>query len=462
VNSGFCWLKCFGGDWRDIGYCVQTTSDGGYIIGGESDFDMDNISDCYLIKTDQYGDTIWTKNYRFTEYDNSCRSIMQTPDGGYIYTSALNSETGYNIFVVRLDENGDTLWTKIKDNMFLDNGLCIQNTNDGGFILCGLTGVSYDTTWAYVMKLDSIGNTTWSTVVDEEYSVAYHIQQNSDEGYVFTGYARTGDYMEWYKVYLVKLDSNGNVTWTNTFYEEGYDGNWGYCVRQLNNGGYIIAGTSGWTLGWNSTIYLIRTDSDGELIWKKRAGEVYSSGHCLLVTENENFVITGNFMSIESGLYLVKTNSDGDTLWTKTYEIGFNSWGLYLDYCQNEGYIITGYTVDASGSEDYDVILLQVDEEGNPIKNYVEVNPLTFTLHPPYPNPFNNQTIISFNLSKKSNVNLTVYDIVGREIVKLAEGIRDAGKYEVIFDGSDLASGIYLAKLEAGGYKQTQKLLLVK
>jgi hypothetical protein len=88
--------------------------------------------------------------------------------------------------------------------------------------------------------------------------------------------------------------------------------------------------------------------------------------------------------------------------------------------------------------------------------------PNTFRLSQNYPNPFNPSTTIKYELPKASKVRLSVYDILGREVSVLVDQRRDAGVYEVKFDGSNLASGVYFYQLRAGDYISTKKLLLMK
>ena len=88
--------------------------------------------------------------------------------------------------------------------------------------------------------------------------------------------------------------------------------------------------------------------------------------------------------------------------------------------------------------------------------------PKDYSLSQNYPNPFNPQTSIKFTLPKRENVTLKVYNVLGAEIKTLAEGIHNAGEYNLIFDGSDLSSGIYLYRLTAGGFTKTRKMMLVK
>ena len=79
-----------------------------------------------------------------------------------------------------------------------------------------------------------------------------------------------------------------------------------------------------------------------------------------------------------------------------------------------------------------------------------------------YPNPFNPTTTITFSLPKKDNVKLFVYDILGRELKKLADGIYEAGEHKIEFNASNLPSGVYFYRMEAGNFSQTKKLILTK
>jgi hypothetical protein len=92
----------------------------------------------------------------------------------------------------------------------------------------------------------------------------------------------------------------------------------------------------------------------------------------------------------------------------------------------------------------------------------VDNTPLRFNLEQNYPNPFNPSTTIKFELPRASQVNLSVFDILGREVSVLVNERRGAGVYEVKFDGSNLASGVYFYRLQAGSFLQTMKLLLIR
>ena len=90
------------------------------------------------------------------------------------------------------------------------------------------------------------------------------------------------------------------------------------------------------------------------------------------------------------------------------------------------------------------------------------IHPSEFILHPSYPNPFNPETNLTFDLPAAGNVSLVIYDVNGREIVRLVDGWRQAGVYEAAFNASSLSSGVYFARLQAGNFQQTRKIILLK
>lgn len=137
------------------------------------------------------------------------------------------------------------------------------------------------------------------------------------------------------------------------------------------------------------------------------------------------------------------------------------------DYGQNWGVtnltngcpaiVMSGSTVFAAAGEVWKCPIdniTAVDKNISYILNYI--------LSQNYPNPFNPTTNISYSIPQLVNVTLKVYDLLGREVVELVNGEKNPGKYEVIFDGSNLSSGIYFYRLTAGSFSQTKKLLLIK
>jgi hypothetical protein len=92
----------------------------------------------------------------------------------------------------------------------------------------------------------------------------------------------------------------------------------------------------------------------------------------------------------------------------------------------------------------------------------VVATPTTSAIMSNYPNPFNPSTTIRFTLGDAANVNLTVYDVNGSQVANLVNGYRQAGAHSVTFDGSNLASGVYMYKLTANGQTSIAKMVLMK
>jgi hypothetical protein len=89
-------------------------------------------------------------------------------------------------------------------------------------------------------------------------------------------------------------------------------------------------------------------------------------------------------------------------------------------------------------------------------------SPVRYALKQNYPNPFNPTTTIRYQLPSRSYVTLTVYDLLGRKVGTLVDGVEEPGEKSTTFDGSSLASGVYFYRLKAGEFVQTRKLVLVR
>jgi len=409
------WTKTYGGNSSDGGSSVQQTNDSGYIItGSTSSFGAGNL-DVYLVKTDLAGDTLWTKTYG-AENGDAGFSVQQTSDGGYIITGTANAVafSVHEVFLIKTDSSGDTLWTKIFTESSNSGGYSVQQTTDGGYIITGGTdffGAGSNDVDVFLIKTDSSGDTLWTkTYGGNSSDVGFSVQQTNDGGYIITGstYSFGAGSMD---VFLIKTDSSGDTLWTRTF--GGSELDWGNSVQQTNDGGYIITGST------------------------------YSFGAGL------------------SAVWVIKTDENGDTLWTRTIgEVG-NEWGYSIQQTTDGGYIVCGTTEPFGvGSGDIWLIKLEADSP-SVVDNEIRIVD-SYSLEQNYPNPFNPSTKIKYSIPELSFVTFKVYDVLGNEIETLLNEEKPIGSYEVEFDARNLPSGIYFYRLRAGDFIETKKMILLK
>jgi hypothetical protein len=130
--------------------------------------------------------------------------------------------------------------------------------------------------------------------------------------------------------------------------------------------------------------------------------------------------------------------------------------------CNRIGFTNDSAMVNVTSTSNIDSINFYLFRGSVGIKQISSIIPSKYKLYQNYPNPFNPRTVIGYSLLKNGNVVLKVYDVLGKEVATLVNEKQSPGVYEVTFDGSGLASGMYFYRLTSGDYKATKRFVLVK
>jgi len=353
------WAVAVGGVGIEEGTCITQGKDGGYFIGGNAyDIGGPEYNTAYAAKVDSSGNLQWSEAIGIPNgyISSTGNSIAQANDGGCIITgsTALYNTVGVtNVYIMKLDSTGDLQWAKTIGGIRDDEGYSIVPTKDRGYAITGVSSsyglgsstVDYEAIYdVYVIKLDSVYNLQWTKTIggtgDDE---GNSIVQTKDDGYAITG--KTNSYgAGGYDVYVIKLDSVGDLQWTKTI--GGKKNDYGNSIIQSRDGGYAITGV---TYSFNDTvngdIYVVKLDSVADIQWTKTIGETGAdAGQSIIQTSDGGYAIGSNFGSSS----FVKLDSMGNLKKVLTYDGSCAS----MIQTKSDGFAMVG-TTSVNGSYYY-------------------------------------------------------------------------------------------------------------
>ncbi len=501
VNAQITFQKAYGGTAMDNGNSVRQTFDNGYIIAGTTTSFGSGGRDILVIKTNELGDTTWTKTFGGANDNEYGFCVQQTTDSGYIVSGVASSfaDVSGDMYLIKLNISGDTMWTRTYGGIGGEWGSFVQQTNDGGYILTGQTPAfgagGFD---AYLVKVDAAGNLSWTkTYGGSGLEIGYAVQQTSDGGYILTGQidsygAGSGDF------YLVKTDSLGGVVWTKAYGKGGTEA--GVTIKQTTDGGYIIGGTSEDALGpLGPNMCLIKTNAVGDTLWAKLyGGAMIDECYEVVQTTDGGYIMCGKSFSFSTSgdydVYVVKVNAQGILQWSKTYGASGsgskNDIGYSIQQTFDGGYIVSGESMFGFGVGLKNVYLIKTDSLGNSGCNQsapatITSNLLPQVIAPPtltstggvislpatlvnsgstvtnlclsndivenhsglnvdvYPNPFSSSTTLELNLSDTKNLSISIIDVTGRIVKNISTKNLQSGKNTITIDLTEFNDGIY-------------------
>lgn len=449
--------KWYGSTYNDIGSEAVKTVDGGYLIAGI--YQESTYNDVWLIKTNSNGDTLWSKKYGENYWDNGY-SITATYDGNYIIGgrkfSSSNTATG-QAYLIKVAPDGNVIWDKDYGSADKDGCNSIICASDSGYVFAG----QYNYSYFWVMKADSGGTQNWSSVLMS--GNATDLIETSDNKYLAVGVATLPNF----DFFVAKFDpSTGDTLWTKQIGGSGNDVP--YSVCELNDGNFLISGyTNSFGNGGND-VYLVKLSPDGDTLATRTYGSTGDDFSFSICKTNDNgFLIAGQSDSFGGGgfdAYVIKIDSNLDTVWTSTYGGTGNDYFNKVMHSEDNKFVLIGNTKSFGNGGDVYFVKIQDNNGTTDLDNNVAGNtiPDKYYLLQNYPNPFNPTTTIEFSVPKTQFVTLKIFDILGREVSTLVSKIMSSGIYSVQFNGNNYNSGTYFYQLREGSFQETRKFVLIK
>lgn len=479
------WEKSFGGSNLDYPRNALVTSDGGYILFGNTqsnDGDVTNNhggSDLWIVKMSGSGTLQWQKTLGGSgnEYGES---IRETADGyiivGYTYSNngdVVGHHGGGNpdAWIVKLNTSGVIQWQKTLGTTDLETGRNIIATADGGYIVVAEKSVTivqgpttYSTTQYWIIKLDATGTVQWEKVYGGiGNSKPYDVLQTDDGGYVVIGETSAHDRdvvgnhapLESVDIWMLKLTPTGEISWQKCYGGSLYER--GFRIIKTNDGGYIIAGDSDSSNGdltenkGYDDIWILKINNIGTIEWQKVFGGTTTDFvFDIFQTADSGYIFTGYTDSIDGDVvgnhgdcdaWVVKINSTGTILWQKTLGGSLCDSAFNIKPTSDGGFFMAGYNSsnDGNATQNHgsrDFWAVKLSQENLSAATFEKIKLSLF------PNPASSQ----LNLQMENNETIDkikITDLSGKLILEQNNNTNQVNT-------QNLASGIYFIQAFSG------------
>jgi hypothetical protein len=416
---------------------VAVTGDGGLFILAESSVNRTNAA----------GDSLWKRRY---EVSNAW-TFLATEDGGFIIVGSLSNEA----LLLQADTDGDTLRTGI---IHLDSLISISDAarcSDGGIVFAAtVRGSDAYHNRTLLAKIDADWNLEWSRVFNAGYqwgSNGRSVVQTSDGGFLLTG---STNELHVSQAFVRKTNGSGNEQWQYTVGQYNYSPAVAYDAIQTADGGYAFTYVGGSSY---FNIRLARFDSTGTQQWVRNYNSPRgSTANAVAELSNGGFALAGYAQTAaDKRLNVIGTDSVGNAIWNFVLQDSSYDEATAMAMMPDGGLAVVGYL---NGNSIF-AMRLAGDPEG--ISGRPRLIPEQLNLSV-FPNPFNATASLSYLLGNTSEVRLCIYDLMGREVTTLAQAIEPAGKHRVVWNAENTASGVYFARLQAGEFSRTMRVVLMK
>lgn len=439
------WVKRFDNGVYVVTTDVETTSDHGYVLCGAIRQSAGSDLNLLVMKLDSTGNQEWTKFFGGT-LDEMGNSVQEVPSGGYVvagYTRSYGSGAK-DIFLLRLDVNGNLSWAENIGGTANDQAFCVKNTSDQGFILAGSTesyGNAGGHSDLYLVKTNSTGAVSWSKTFGGVYNdTAYSVIQTSDSGYMVAGCLKQNN--SDYNWYFVKTNSTGILQWQKSESASG----WGTAsgIIQTSDGGYAASGY------WGSGVIfdcLLKMDATGNAEWGKLlTGKLYGENSTTSIDATND---GGYLVGSSPGAWLIKVDPGlfssciRDTLITMEVPAANST-------SPNSAFSAVTPLTPANAFSTYEGANLTVDCSATSVSEMDVQNQAQV-----YPNPTSGIITITADGQKT----ISVYSMEG-SLLKTFAGENESEK--LTLDLSDLPNGVYMLQIRTGEKMAYRKIVLSK
>jgi hypothetical protein len=359
-------LKVYGGSGDEEGRAVALAPDGGYYIFGTTESFGAGQEDFYLVRTDNQGVELWAKTYGGTGIDSG-RAMIATNDGGALLvgTSFSFTHSGFNdVYVVKVNSDGDTLWTRNFGSTNPDVGTAVLEVPEGYLIAGSTTGFNAVQNDFYAVLVDRQGGKIWEKSYPGGKDEILTDLTKSAEGYLMTGWIVDVSQPQ---IYMTRIDSAGNyIIGKSPFFPKGV-ANAGYMVEDT---ALIFFGFSRNISGREDSLLLLKTNLTADRFYfpsSRSFGGGGSGANDGFPTADGGYIAVGASAGFGRGadLFVVKTSRDGLLEWSRAYGGERDEEGKAVLQTPDGGYVFVGTTRSVvRGTNGSDIILLKTNASG--------------------------------------------------------------------------------------------------
>lgn len=371
--------KVYGGLGADRGHAIITTNSGGYAIAGHTSSFGAGGKDIFIMKLDASGNVLWQKTYgSSSNEDGNSIALAQTPDLGFVVTGityGFGANSG-DAYVFKVDQNGALLWdNKYSTASQAEHGRGITIASNGDVLIAGTdNGDGFGSGDFLFMRLDSNGNLLWSKIYGGGSNDHMHSIEELPGGNLIISGSTTSFSPGTTAGYIIKTDPSGNVIWDYTYGGNGADA---YNASTMNdNYEIILTGPSNSYGAGNFDAFVTKIDTNGTEIWTKvYGGPAFERGASIQTIPNStDYYLASNTESFGNGnkeLLMMRIDDNGGIVWSKTYGTStneaFDQWSQYtLVSTTDGGFALTGWSDSLSGGGVGDeIIFLKSDGLGS-------------------------------------------------------------------------------------------------